>query len=134
MRFPFPPLSFPLNFQKLKIINQLVPERVRWLQLLIGWIFGLIWSPANPFPKLSKNLMETIGCPLHEKPTLCPNGLDPAGITCVIWIQLIRNSSLTPRKKATGEALTFILVVLSMPCFTCYTPGFGTVFYMTKGF
>ena len=44
--------------------------------------------------------MGRIGYPLPVKPTPCPNGLVPAGITYVIWIRPIRDHLVDPKKEA----------------------------------
>ena len=46
-----------------------------------GWTYGSTWKQANRFREIRINPMETTGYPPPARPTPCPNGPDPVGIT-----------------------------------------------------
>ena len=110
---------------------------------LRDWLFSRQRYWGEPFPIVWENgrhraLPESELPQPTGKQTPCPNGLAPAGTTCVTWIRPTRNASSAGKRNNTGwappappEAWTCTWAARNTPCSTFSMPASGTRYSLT---
>ena len=131
---PCPLPNFRSDCLKSKTISLRVRAKVRSPLFPNGSAFGSIFPPAKRFPGHKTGRMGEIGYPPPAKPTPCPNGLVPVGITCDTLILPTPSIRSHRRRKPIGEDRTFTSGVPNMPYCTCSTPVSGIAFFTTRAY